>query len=178
MVNFIPDHNRFKLAGPPDWWLRKLWDFDSSLVVVPSRQSCVYRLAQRRRLKLSEAITNDALFNESDTKMLASYSLVPVTTILPTANWSNPYLFTELAMRAPHRQGGAEEFENKILAQEKQEEIEAQMKTDEHLRALAKDSWGLYQKKIGVRSHMWIPNTSRSKEPLGKMGQSAAIIIK
>ena len=78
--NYVVDENRFRLAGPPQWWLRKLWDFDNSLVVVPSRQGFYYRLAQRRKLKLSDKVVNDALFKESDTKMLASYSLVPVTT--------------------------------------------------------------------------------------------------
>lgn len=161
MRNFIVDLNRFSLAGPPNWWLQKLWEFDNSLVVVPSRQACVYRLAQRRKLQLPDHIVNDALFNESDTKMLARYSLVPVTSIIPTANWSNPYMFVELANRAPWRQGGAEAVNKRLEDQEWQDMIDTQIKTDEHLTYLAKDAWKLYNKKIGVRSHMYSPPTRK-----------------
>lgn len=147
------------LAGPPEWWLRKLWDFDPSLVVVPSRMNCLYRLAQRRHPKLSTAIVNEALFKESDTQMLASYCLVPVTTILSTANWSNPFLFEELRRRAPWRLGGAEVVSNRLDAEDRADELAKREQTDEHLEYLAKDAWGLYGKKIGVRSHMWSPKT-------------------
>lgn len=164
-ANYIVDLNRFHLAGPPTYWLRQLWEFDNSLVVVPSRQAMVYRLAQKRKLQLPEHLVNDMLFNESDTKMLAQYSLVPVTTITATANWSNPYMFVELASRAPWRQGGAEKVNAMLEAQDKQDELDRAAKTDEHLDYLSKDAWGLYNKKIGLRSHMWSPKTKGAKSP-------------
>ena len=148
MNNYIVDVNKFKLAGPPKWWLSKLWDFDASLVVVPSRQDCVYRLAQRRKLKLPEHIINDALFNQSDTQMLASYSLIPVTTIIATANWSNPYLFVELANRAPHRNGGAEKIINTIESNEAMEETKRNAQTDEMLTEVARSGWNYYKTKL------------------------------
>jgi hypothetical protein len=174
MTNYIPDVNRFKLAGPPKWFLLKLWDFDPSLVVVPSRQDCLYRLAQRRKLNLPDHIVMDALFNESDTKMLARYSLVPVTSILATANWSNPYLFVELANRAPWRLGGAEKVNQMLEDQEWQEELDRRRATGEHLEYLGKDAWKLYNKKIGVRSNMYSPTSKKEKGPSGptlKVGQ-------
>lgn len=160
-ANWIPDQNRFQLTGPPQWWLRGLWDFDNSLVVIPSRQGFYYRLAQRRKLKLPDHIVNDALFAESDTKMLARYSLVPVTTILATATWS-PVMFEELRRRAPWRNGGAEKVIQDIEDQDWKDELDRRAKTDEHLTALGKDAWGLYNKKIGVRSHMWSPVVKRN----------------
>lgn len=160
MQNYIEDINRFRLAGPPKWWLQKLWDFDNSLVVVPSRQSCIYRLGQRRKLRLPDHIVNDALFKESDTKMLASYGLIPVTTILATANWSDPYMFVELANRAPWRMGGAAEAIKQVEAQDAKQEMQQQFAQDDMLNWLGKDAWGLYNKKIGTRSHMYIPKTA------------------
>src|SRR5580692_8851356 len=118
MINYIPDHNRFHLAGPPAWWLRQLAVFDSSLVVVPSRQSFVYRLAQRRRPSLHATMVNDLTFKESDTRMLASYGLIPVTTILATANWSNPLMFEELRRRSPTMMGGAAKVNAMLEAQD------------------------------------------------------------
>ena len=148
--NYIEDTNPFRLAGPPKWFLGQLWSFDSSLVIVPSRQGFYYRLAQRRKLQLPDHIVNDALFKESDTKMLARYSLVPVTTILATANWSNPHIFVELANRAPWRQGGADAVNAKLDAQDKKEILDKRIVTDEHLTSLSKDAWKLYRKKIGL----------------------------
>lgn len=98
------------------------------------------------------------MFNESDTKMLASYSLTPVTTIVATANWSNPYIFEELRRRAPWRMGGADKVNAQLDAQDAQVEVDKQQKIDEHLEYLSKDSWNLYKKKIGVRTHMYSPN--------------------
>jgi hypothetical protein len=151
MQNYIVDVNPFSLAGPPKWWLAKLWDFDNSLAVIPSRQGFYYRLAQRRKLNLSDAIVNDSLFKESDTKMLARYGLVPVTTILATANWGNHYIFEELRRRSPTRLGGADKVNAMLDAQDIQENIDKQMKTDEHLTYLGKDAWKLYLKKLGLR---------------------------
>ena len=150
MINYIPDVNSFSLAGPPVWFLHQLWDFDPSLVIVPSRQGFYYRLAQRRKLNLSEKIVREALWNESDTKMLASYGLVPVTTIMATANWSNPYIFVELHNRSVHRMGGHEKVNADLDARDKQDDLDTRAKTDEHLTHLSKDGWQLYRKKIGL----------------------------
>lgn len=162
MYNYIPDTNPFNLAGPPTWWLSKLKDFDDSLYVLPSRQGFYYRLAQKRRLKLPDHIVNDALFKESDTKMLARYSLVPVTTILATANWSNPFLFEELRRRAPWRLGGAEKVSKDLEDQELKDEFDKRQKTDDMLTDVSKDAWRLYQKKIGIRSRMYIPQVKQA----------------
>jgi hypothetical protein len=150
MTNYIPDMNKYKLAGPPTWWLRLLNDFDNSLVIVPSRQGFYYRLAQRRKLNLPAHIVMDALFNESDTKMLARYSLVPVTTILSTAHWSTN-MFHELAARAPWRMGGAEKVMNAIDDQDLHANQDVQKAITENITERAKDGWKLYQSKTGQR---------------------------
>ncbi len=151
--NYIPDQNRFNLAGPPDWFRRALWAFDPSLVIVPSRQGFYYRLAQRRKLTLPIKMTQDLLFRESDTRMLARYGLVPVTTILATVNWANPLIFEELRRRAPWRMGGAARYTALVEAQDRAEEQARQRLVEEPLTERAKDAWQLYRKKIGLQTH-------------------------
>ena len=158
--NYIQDTNRFQLAGPPKYWLKQLWAFDNSLVVIPSRQGFYYRLAQRRKLKLPEHIVNDILFKESDTKMLASYSLVPVTTIIATAKWDNPLMWVDLAERAPWRMGGAQKVIKMIEEREANAKTALNQQISEHLDYLARDAWNLYKKNQGLRSHMWSPRSS------------------
>jgi hypothetical protein len=160
--NFIADQNPFKLAAPPDFFLRRLFEFDDTLVIVPSRQGHYYRLALRRQPRLTTAIVNDALWKESDTQMLASYGLVPVTTILPTANWFNPALFEELRRRSVTMMGGHEAVNARLEEQEALDEAKKAAETDDALNVLSKDGWGLYQKKIGVKTHMWSPTVKRS----------------
>lgn len=163
--NYIVDTNPFNLAGPPVWWLQKLWEFDNSLVVIPSRQGFYYRLAQRRKLRLPEHIVNEALWKHSDTKMLAAHGLVPVTTLLATANWGDPYMFVELANRAPWRQGGAAAVNARLDEQDKKAELDIRAKTDDHLNYLGKDGWKFYQMKRGLRSHMYSPVVKKSANP-------------
>lgn len=151
-MNWIKDQNKFKLAGPPEWFLRKLSEFDPSLVIVPSRQGFYYRLAQRRKLQLPDHLVQDLLWQHSDTQMLASYSLVPVTTIVATCNWSNPLIWQELSDRAPWRNGGADKVNKHIDDQEAQTELNKQEQTDQHLTYLSKDGYKLYRQKIGLGS--------------------------
>lgn len=166
MSNYIVDTNPYNLAGPPAYWLRQLHEFDPSLVVVPSRQGFFYRLAQRRKLNLPEHMVNDLLFQQSDTQMLATYGLVPVTTIIATARWDNPLVWKDLAERAPWRQGGFEKYMEKVVAVDNQREAAKQAKTTENLQGLSNDAWNLYLKRIGLRSHMYSPKTSnRSRIP-------------
>lgn len=168
LPNYIPDTNPFHLAGPPNWFLSRLMEFDPSLYILPSRQGFYYKLAQKRKLLLAENVVNDVLREEGDTKMLASYGLIPITTILATVHWDNPLLFIELARRAPWRMGGAKAFEEQILAQERAEQLDKAKHIDEHTTYLAKDSWRLYNKKIGTRSHMWSP-TVKTKSSAGTL---------
>lgn len=166
--NYIPDTNPFQLAGPPQWFLSKLWDFDNSLVIVPSRQGFYYRLAQRRKTGLTEKVAFEAMKEQADTAMMLRYGLVPVTTILATVNWSNPFLFVELENRAPWRMGGADAVNQMLEAQDRQERIDRQAKTDEHLDHLARDSWKFYNLKRGLRSSLI---TTKSKAPTGTLLQ-------
>lgn len=175
MRNYIKDENPFNLAGPPTWWLKKLWEFDDSLVVLPSRMNYLYRLAQKRKPSPSADVVNSVLYKESDTQMLSNYNLVPVTTILATANWSNPFLFEELRRRAPWRNGGAQACIERVEADEAAAELAKRQTTDQNLSDTAKDAWGLYNKKIGLRSQMWSPKTPNRREK--PTGRAPAIVI-
>lgn len=169
-ANYLQNRNPFNLSGPPKWFLDRLWDYDSSLVVMPSHQGHFYRLAQRRKPDLRVDIVNDILKEDTDTRELYRNGLIPVTTILATANWANPEIFTELTRRAPWRNGGAAEFEKLVLGQERREKLEKAIQQDEMLTDLAKDSWRYYQKQLGTRSNVYIPKTSGPNRPEVRTG--------
>lgn len=175
MTNWLVDTNRFQLAGPPTWFLSKLWEFDPSLVIVPSRQNHFYRLAQRRPTTLSTAIVNDVMKEQADTAMLVAYGLVPVTTILSTVRWDNPAIFEELRRRAPWRMGGAEKFSAIIDEQEQKEALDKAAQQEDMLNYVSKDAWRFYNKQIGTRSHLWSPTAKSSN---GKSASPGIVIPK
>lgn len=172
LPNYVKDTNPFNLAGPPRWFLQQLWDYDPSLVIVPSRMGFFYRLAQRRELKLPESVVNDVLKEQADTRMLASYSLVPVTTILSTVRWDSPLIFADLTLKAPWRMGGADKYEKLLHDRESKEYLAKRQQRDDYIEYLAKDAWKLYGKKIGTRTHLWSPTT---KTRVAQKGHSVLI---
>lgn len=159
--NYLVDSNPFKLAGPPRWFLGRLFEFDPSLVIMPSKQGFYYRLCQRRKPSLPMKMVNDLLFNESDTKMLASRNLIPVTTVLATANWDNPLLFKELAERAPWRVGGAEKVSKLLDEYDLSKQRTKQKEVEQDITDRAKDGWKLYQHKTGQKISLANKNRGR-----------------
>ncbi len=164
MRNYIEDTNPFRLSKPPQWWLQKLWDFDDSLVIIPSRSQNVYRLAQKRKPNIATKIVNDSLFRESDTRMLASYGLIPITSIKASVNWSDPYIFEYMRRQTPHMMGGFDKYNELVEKQEIADAAAVQAKIDDRNTQVARDGWRLYLKKIGLRSQMWSPRTKTSAQ--------------
>lgn len=83
MLNYIEDVNRFHLPTPPEWFLKRLWDFDAELVLIPSRRevvgvSAAYLLCRRRlfSLQLGDAVMLDNL--NPDTNMCHVHKLLPI----------------------------------------------------------------------------------------------------
>lgn len=95
--------------------------------------------------------------------MLASYGLIPITSIKSSANWSNPYMFEEMRRRTPHMMGGADKFNALVEAQDAADEAAKQATIDDQNTQVAKDGWKLYLKKIGLRSQLYSPKTAGKK---------------
>lgn len=167
MTNYIPDSNPFCLAAPPQWWLRQLWEFDSSLVVVPSQQIFCYRLGQRRPIGGSEKITNSLLDTQTDTRLLAKHSLIPVTTIRANPHWDNPLMWKELAERAPWRMGGAAKAAALVEQNEQMVAHAKHVALQDNIIERAKDGWKSYQYRTGARTSFAIP----AKTPTGQAGR-------
>lgn len=101
-LNYIEEANPFGLSGPPTSFLSEMWLFDPLLVIFPSKEEAVYRLA--RRVEHGPPILT-FLKSRPDTQMFARYRLTPVTSIVPFAKWG-PVLLHDLAVRDIRRIGG------------------------------------------------------------------------
>lgn len=83
MLNYIEDVNRFDLPTPPEWFLKRLWDFDAELVLIPSQREVVgvpaaYLLCRRRLYSLS--MSDTVMFDNKnpDTNMCHVHKLLPI----------------------------------------------------------------------------------------------------
>lgn len=85
--NYLPAKNPFQMVAPPLWWLRKLWEYDRELVMLPGLTECVYRVARRS----PHGRTLTPLANESETQRLWEHGLVPVTSLVPWTAWNDDF---------------------------------------------------------------------------------------
>lgn len=149
MWNFITDRNPFDLPAPPDWWLQMLMDYDAQLVVIPSRQQAIYRLA-RRTWNRPGIAAMAVLHREKDTAMLAHYGLVPVTTIIGWGIWGTN-IFNSLRARDIWAHGGAEKFVRTSEDVEAAQVARKHAAVREDLWNRSGDAWRSYQTRTGSR---------------------------
>jgi hypothetical protein len=117
-LNFLVEENPFGLASPPRWFLEEMWKFDPCLVVFPSKEEAVYRLARRAEHGAPTlTLVADPQKRRPDTTMFWKHRLVPVSSILPApyVHWS-PVLLNDLAERDVRRQGGYKKAADRLDA--------------------------------------------------------------
>lgn len=162
--NWIRDRNPFGLSKPPEWFLRQLALFDDQLVIVPSRMEYVYRLARRRTLTAlvpNQRLQPDLDTSNADFALMATYKLVPVTTILPTATWGES-IFRWLRERDIWAHGGAAKAADLLDAQDKARRDQQQAKMLDELDQLHSSTYFAYKRRIGETVFV---NESRTPAP-------------
>jgi hypothetical protein len=165
LSNWIPDINRWNLETPPSWWLQRLFDFDDKLVVIPSRQQMLYRIARRKQL--SPGIGPLAVIdNQRDTAMLATHGLVPVTTMIRFASsWDIDAVLLKLRERdmwavsgGPASGKSAQERAAKVAdtieAHEAAQDAKERTRLRDELDHRSRDAWRSYQARTGQRSRL------------------------
>jgi hypothetical protein len=150
VVNYIRDRNRWNLSAPPAWWQQQLFDYDPLLVVIPSRQMPVYRIARRARVSIKPL---DIVNTEADTAMLATYLLVPVTTMIRMGGtWSIDNILRQLKARNIRELGGADKVADQLDANDaaKEKALKDGIRSDMDYRS--RDAWRSYQARTGQRT--------------------------
>jgi hypothetical protein len=142
-MNFIVEENPFGLAAPPTWFLEEMWKFDPCLVIFPSKEEALYRLA--RRVEHGQAILTlvaDPAKRRPDTTMFWKHRLVPVTSILPSpfVHWS-PILLKDLAERDIRRQGGYKKVADRLDAEDEEKRSISAASIEDGAMIRARASW-------------------------------------
>lgn len=155
-INWISDNS--KMPMPPVWWLRQLYDFDSQLVLIPSRQRPgAYVLARRPQHSrgldpVVRWMQNDKASIPGDTMLCHEYKVVPVCLIYKQSDgWSIDNILNDLRSRDTWAAGGANAFVDQIEDQEAAEEKKAQRSLWENMYQRGKDAYRSYTARTGSR---------------------------
>lgn len=138
-LNYLRGENPFGLSAPPTWFLEEMWKFDPCLVIFPSKEEGLYRLA--RRVEHGSPILT-IMKGRPDTQVFWQHRLTPITSILPSpfVHWSM-LLLNDLAERDIRRQGGYKKAADKLDAQDDRRDEQWRLETADGAAVRARDSW-------------------------------------
>lgn len=167
--NYLYTENRWHLAEPPDWWLLKLLEVDSDLVVFPSKMRPAYVLARRRHHSnaLAEMDTLDKnLLRKSagmDGDVMADHNLIYVRHLI--GNTIRRYeIFQWLMDHDTWANGGGEAVANKIESIEQYEAEKRRRTLIDNIDHRTRDAWRSYQARTGRRAGFTPTSRGRAKQ--------------
>lgn len=167
-ANWIADNQR--APQPPDYFLQRIFDYDSMLVVMPSRETLgAYVLARRKQF--GPGITTqalDAVYTKADTKMCIMHNTVPVCMMYQHgASWDTDQIIRTLAARDLWAIGGADKAADLLEAQEAAEKLATKQAIRDDLYNRSGAAWRSYQARTGQSSNLFHarPATPLAKDP-------------
>lgn len=144
------------MAEPPEYWLQRLWDFDSELVVFPSIQVPFAYVLARRARRTGGMNLHDPHFAKAlpDTKFCLERHLLPVSLIYrhSTASWSIDNILMDLRARDIWAAGGAEKFADQADANDASDEQRTKDNIRDDMWNRSGDAWRSYQARTGQRT--------------------------
>lgn len=167
--------NPFFLPAPPAWWLQAMKDFDSQLVLFPSRVRQGYVMARRRfktlarpdLLKLDESTLRMQAGQDGAT--MATHKLIFVQHLYlgGTRIW-NTLVFEDLRGRDTFEAGGGEKFVQRLEASEAEQDRRAKALLLDDLDQRARDAYRSYKARSGER--IVVPGTATIRPSSGSTG--------
>lgn len=200
LPNWIADQNRFNLVKPPEWFLKRLWDFDAQLVIIPSRREPpkanadgegaeppAYLLTRRRQY--SANFGDVAMLNNKnpDTNMCFAHHLVPVAP-LRFQNGCSTFtmkacddLLKELRARDSWGiSGGPDKDGDKVADAVEYAEAQAEQKRRSNLRDMfhhmARDAYHSLQARMGWRNKTSFDGNRHAKKGGRQRGERKPIV--
>lgn len=158
--------NPFNLVGPPDWFLDDLAAYDDQLVIFPSQEEGVYRIARKHQGHAPPIFT--FLKDRPDTKVFVANRLVPVTSVLPPplVQWG-PVIINDLAEKDIQRVGGWEAASRLLEDAEDTKERRLDRTIADDAEHLARFAWQAIKWRTGQKLDLGArkPEGARSRTP-------------
>ena len=157
LTNYLQSENPWHLAPPPAWWLQQLHDYDSQLVVFPSRHRMAYILARRRHFSNAMAEMNtldkNLLRNSAglDGDIMAQHNLIYVRHLIGNTV-RRQAIFQWLRDNDLTANGGGEAVANKLELADDTAARLTREKMQQDIDFRARDAWRSYQARTGQRT--------------------------
>lgn len=149
MSIFIADNERAE--APPAFFLQSLYDYDSMLVVLPSRtKPAAYVIARRKQF--GPGLTQDAIdmYTQPDTKMCIQHGCVPVCLMFKTGpTWNVDTVLQSLKARDIWAHGGADKVADMLEQQENDAKAATLAEASADVWNRSGDAWRSYQARTG-----------------------------
>ena len=147
---YLPDNPR--METPPAWFLAQIHDYDSELVILPSRcQPFAYVIARRLQNKRWGQFQVDSA-TQPDTKMCMTHNLIPVCLMFKTGpTWSTDNVLRSLRARDMWAHGGGDKVADMLEAQEAAEKAKIKADFRDDMWNRSGDAWRSYQMRTGQR---------------------------
>jgi hypothetical protein len=153
-INYLDIDN--KMATPPEYWLQRLWDFDSELVVFPSIQTPFAYVLARKAKRTGGMNMHDPAFEKAsgDTKFCLMRRMLPVCLIYRhnSNSWSIDNLLADLRSRDIWAAGGGEAFADRVDKEDADEEKRIKQQIRDDMWNRSGDAWRSYQARTGQRT--------------------------
>ena len=142
-----------KMATPPAYWLQRLWDFDSDLVVFPSIQTPFAYVLARKARRTGGMNPHDPQFANAlpDTKFCIERRLLPVSLIYrhSSASWSIDNIIASLKARDIWAVGGGDKAADISDASDLQAEQRKKSDIRDDMWTRSGDAWWAYKSRTG-----------------------------
>lgn len=172
-LTFIPDNPRMEV--PPAWFLAQLHDYDTDLVVLPSRAR-PYAYVIARRTRTSKRLTARAMeqtITQPDTRMCFQYGLVPVCLMFKHGPiWNADTVLQRLQARDTWRHGGGEALATQLENEERAATLADKRAIRDRIAHVSHDAYRSYQRRTGQRTS--VPGPSRPGAAMQRSSSSTA----
>lgn len=140
------------MSVPPAWFLAQIHDYDSELVILPSRaRPFAYVIARRVRNKRWEKAVVDSV-THPDTKMCMAHNLIPVCLMFKQGpTWNVDNVLRSLHARDLWAYGGGDRAADLCEAQEAAEKAQVKADLRDDLWNRSGAAWRSYQRRTGQR---------------------------
>lgn len=168
--NWLGAANKFSLSEPPEWWLKRLYDQDSALVVFPSQtRPNTYVLARRRSASkelhrmFKGHVQRPRISPDSD--ILAANNLIYVAHLLGTQ--FSETVFAQLKESDMWARGGADKVIEEVESKEAAAADRSFRSWLDDIDHRARDAWRSYKARTGQRNQR---STSATKVKIVQAG--------
>ena len=161
---YLPDNVRMEI--PPAWFLQQIHDYDTELVIIPSRaRPYAYVIARRLRNKRWSRVQIDTA-TQPDTKMCMHYNLVPVCYMFKHGpQWKSESVLRSLRARDLWAVGGGDKAADICEEDEAAEKAKTLTGIRNNFWHLSGEGWRSYQYRTGQRVTNPGPGVERSGAP-------------